>query len=101
MSWPLVPASEIMVKRGGSLNPAKFPEETFELLSIPAFDKDKPEILKGAEIGSSKNCIEPGDVLLSKIVPHIRRCWVVPEKGDYRQIGSGEGIIFRLLLYTS
>ncbi len=95
MSWPLVPASEIMVKRGGSLNPAKFPEETFELLSIPAFDKDKPEILKGAEIGSSKNCIEPGDVLLSKIVPHIRRCWVVPEKGDYRQIGSGEWIIFR------
>lgn len=95
MSWPLVPASEIMVKRGGSLNPAKFPDETFELLSIPAFDKNKPEILKGAEIGSSKNCIEPRDVLLSKIVPHIRRCWVVPEKGGYRQIGSGEWIIFR------
>ncbi|OJH08051.1 MAG: hypothetical protein AOY29_11150 [Alcanivorax borkumensis] len=84
-----------MVKRGGSLNPAKFPDETFELLSIPAFDKNKPEILKGAEIGSSKNCIEPRDVLLSKIVPHIRRCWVVPEKGGYRQIGSGEWIIFR------
>lgn len=95
MSWALVPASELMVKRGGSLNPAKFPDETFELLSIPAFDKNQPEILKGSEIGSSKSCIEPGDVLLSKIVPHIRRCWIVPTKSDYRQIGSGEWIIFR------
>lgn len=95
MSWSSVPAAELMVKRGGSVNPGKFLDETFELLSIPAFDKNKPEILKGSEIGSSKSCIEPGDVLLSKIVPHIRRCWVVPAKGEHRQIGSGEWIIFR------
>ena len=95
MSWSSVPAAELMVKRGGSVNPSKFPDETFELLSIPAFDKNEPEILKGSEIGSSKSCIEPGDVLLSKIVPHIRRCWVVPMKGEHRQIGSGEWIIFR------
>jgi type I restriction enzyme S subunit len=91
----MVTASELILKRGGSVNPSKFPEETFELLSIPAFDKNEPEILLGSEIGSSKSCIEPGDVLLSKIVPHIRRCWVVPEKSEYRQIGSGEWIIFR------
>ena len=85
-----------MLKRGGSINPAKFPEETFELLSIPACDKEQPEILKGNEIGSSKCCVQPDDVLLSKIVPHIRRCWIVPSpSGDYRQIGSGEWIIFR------
>ena len=95
MAWPMVTASELILKRGGSVNPSKFPEETFELLSIPAFDKNEPEILLGSEIGSSKSCIEPGDVLLSKIVPHIRRCWVVPEKSEYRQIGSGEWIIFR------
>ena len=95
MTWPMVTASELILKRGGSVNPSKFPEETFELLSIPAFDKNEPEILLGSEIGSSKSCIEPGDVLLSKIVPHIRRCWVVPEKSEYRQIGSGEWIIFR------
>ena len=95
MTWPTVSASELILKRGGSVNPSKFPEETFELLSIPAFDKNEPEILLGSEIGSSKSCIEPGDVLLSKIVPHIRRCWVVPEKTEYRQIGSGEWIIFR------
>lgn len=95
MTWSVVPAAELMVKRGGSVNPIKFPDEIFELLSIPAFDKGEPEILKGSDIGSSKSCIEPGDVLLSKIVPHIRRCWIVPKKSIPRQIGSGEWIIFR------
>lgn len=96
MSWPTVPAAELMLKRGGSVNPANYPDETFELLSIPAFDRGEPEIVKGKAIGSSKSCVQPNDVLLSKIVPHIKRCWVVPApQGTYRQIGSGEWIIFR------
>ncbi|MBP1119563.1 MULTISPECIES: restriction endonuclease subunit S [Pseudomonas] len=96
MSWSTVPAAELMLKRGGSVNPANFPDETFELLSIPAFDKGEPEIVEGKAIGSSKSCVQPNDVLLSKIVPHIKRCWVVPARqGTYRQIGSGEWIIFR------
>lgn len=96
MSWATVPAAELMVKRGGSVNPANYPDETFELLSIPAFDKGVPEIVEGKAIGSSKSCVQPDDVLLSKIVPHIKRCWVVPApQGTYRQIGSGEWIIFR------
>ena len=53
------------------------------------------EIVEGRNIGSSKKCIEPNDILLSKIVPHIRRCCVVPPKGKYRQIASGEWIQFR------
>ena len=95
MSWTTVPASELMVKRGGSINPSKHPEEVFDLLSIAAFDTGEVEVLQGSEIGSSKSCVEPNDVLLSKIVPHIRRCWVVPARGPNRQIGSGEWIIFR------
>jgi len=96
VSWPTVPAAELMLKRGGSVNPANYPDETFELLSIPAFDKGEPEIVEGKAIGSSKSCVQPNDVLLSKIVPHIKRCWVVPApQGTYRQIGSGEWIIFR------
>lgn len=85
-----------MLKRGGSVNPANYPDETFELLSIPAFDKGEPEIVEGKAIGSSKSSVQSNDVLLSKIVPHIKRCWVVPAPtGAYRQIGSGEWIIFR------
>lgn len=95
MILPTVLAENVILKRGGSVNPARFSTETFELLSIPAFDKGVPEITKGSEIGSSKSCVEPNDVLLSKIVPHIRRCWVVPQKSNYRQIASGEWIIFR------
>ncbi|WP_045858545.1 restriction endonuclease subunit S [Teredinibacter purpureus] len=95
MSWPTILASEAMLKRGGSVNPSKFPDEVFDLLSIPAFDRGKVDVLEGAEIGSSKSCVEPNDVLLSKIIPHVKRCWVVPKKGVNRQIGSGEWIIFR------
>lgn len=86
---------EFMVKRGGSVDPSKFKNEIFELLSIPAYDAGKPEILEGERIGSSKKVVIPRDVLLSKIVPHIRRCWIVPRCKEYRQIASGEWIQFR------
>jgi type I restriction enzyme, S subunit len=86
---------EFMVKRGGSVDPGKFKNESFELLSIPAYDEGKPEILEGERIGSSKKVVKPSDVLLSKIVPHIRRCWIVPRRKKYRQIASGEWIQFR------
>ena len=78
-----------------NLTPAQFPEEKFDLLSIPAYDIGSPEVALGSEIGSSKQLVCPGDVLISKIVPHIRRVWVVPENGGRRQIASGEWIVFR------
>ncbi|GJL63045.1 MAG: hypothetical protein NPIRA04_16990 [Nitrospirales bacterium] len=86
---------EFTVKGGGSIDPRKFKNEIFELFSIPAFDKGTPEIVDGASVGSAKKVIEPNDILLSKIVPHIRRCWVVPQAKAYRQIASGEWIQFR------
>ena len=86
---------DFMVKRGGSVDPRKFKNEIFELLSIPAFDQGSPEITEGESIGSAKKVVAQNDVLLSKIVPHIRRCWVVPKNRGYRQIASGEWIQFR------
>jgi type I restriction enzyme S subunit len=86
--------STLMVKRA-SLNPAKYPDEKFELYSIPAYDAGKPEVVKGLAIGSSKKCVEENDVLLSRIVPHIRRAWVVGKYDTFRKIGSGEWIIFK------
>jgi type I restriction enzyme, S subunit len=81
--------------KGGSVDPSKHSDETFELFSIPAYDRGETDILPGSEIGSSKKLFQPNDVLLSRIVPHIRRCWIVPEGKDLRQIGSGEWIVFR------
>lgn len=95
MNWQFVPLGEFAVKRGGSVNPAKYGDETFELLSIPAYDRGTADICLGSEIGSSKKCVKPNDVLLSRIVPHIRRSWVVSESKGCRQIASGEWIQFR------
>lgn len=91
----IVGLDEVIAKRNGSVDPAKFSEEVFELLSIPAFDSGKPEITVGAEIGSTKQVVQDGDVLLSKIVPHIRRAWVVKPITNHRLIASGEWIVFR------
>jgi len=95
MKWPLVKLSELMSGRGTSVDPSRFPDEEFALFSVPAYDSQIPDRALGKEIGSSKQRVEPGDILLSKIVPHIRRAWIVPEADDRRQIGSSEWIIFR------
>lgn len=86
---------DFMVERGGSVNPVKFPKEQFELYSIPAHDRDGFELARGAEIGSSKRIVHPGDILVSKIVPHIQRARIVGPIGDHRQIASTEWIAFR------
>ena len=91
----MVPLEELMAARQGSVNPLNFADETFELYSIPAFDSRKPEVLKGRDIGSTKQVVQSQDVLLSKIVPHIRRSWIVGPASNFRQIASGEWIVFR------
>lgn len=91
----MLPLEELMAKRAGSVDPSKFPEEQFDLYSIPAFDKGCHEVVAGSEIGSTKQVVEPNDVLLSKIVPHIRRSWVVGQSNGRRMIASGEGLVFR------
>jgi type I restriction enzyme S subunit len=87
---------ELMPQEGrSSVNPVDYPGELFELLSIPAYDRGSAEIALGSEIGSTKQAVQPGDVLLSKIVPHIRRAWVVEPSAGSRQIASSEWIVFR------
>ena len=77
------------------VNPAKLPDEAFDLYSLPAYEGRVPESVLGSQIGSSKAILEPGDTVLCKIVPHIRRAWVIPEAGSNRQLGSGEWIVLR------
>jgi type I restriction enzyme S subunit len=86
---------ELMAKRTGSVDPSKYQDEVFDLYSIPAFDSGTPEVIAGSAIGSTKQVVEPNDVLLSKIVPHIRRTWVVGQDRGRRLIASGEWIVFR------
>lgn len=92
--WIITKLGLIMKTGTGSVNPANFPDEEFDLYSIPAYDLRTPEKLKGSNIGSSKKIVQENDVLLSRIVPHIQRSWIVGAFEGRRQIGSGEWIIF-------
>lgn len=90
-----VALEELMAAKSGSVDPSKYRNEMFDLYSIPSFDRGKPDVVAGSEIGSAKQVVEPGDVLLSRIVPHIRRAWVVGDCRGRRIIASGEWITFR------
>lgn len=90
-----VALGDLMATKTGAVDPSKYAVETFDLYSIPAYDRGEPEVARGSAIGSSKQIVEPHDVLLSKIVPHIRRTWVVGEDRGRRLIASGEWIVFR------
>jgi type I restriction enzyme S subunit len=92
---PFVELGGLMSRKPGSINPAMHKDQTFELYSIPSYESREPEIQPGSAIGSSKQVVQPNDVLVSKIVPHIRRAWVVGPKGGHQQIASGEWIPFR------
>jgi len=93
--YPLAPVGRFMKEGVKTVDPRISPDELFELWSIPAFDAGRPELLRGGEIGSQKKLVTPGDVLLSRIIPHIRRGWVVSENaGGRRQVASTEWIVF-------
>ncbi len=91
----MVTLCDLMPDRVESLDPAKYPDEMFDLYSIPSHDQGEPEVCRGADIGSTKKLVRPGDILLSRIVPHIRRVCIVGPERSRRQIASGEWIVFR------
>ena len=93
--YDLVPVGRFLRPKVKSIDPRNTPDEIFELWSIPAFDAGRPEILPGRDIGSAKKAVYPEDILLSRIIPHIRRAWVVKEDpNNRRQIASTEWLVF-------
>ena len=93
--WMEVGFEELNNFRSSTINPADTPEEVFELYSVPVFPTKRPEIVRGAEIGSTKQSVAPEDVLVCKINPRINRVWKVMPKTDKRQIASSEWIVMR------
>jgi type I restriction enzyme S subunit len=79
----------------GSLVPD--PHLEYELYSVPTFPTGSPERLFGAEIGSNKRPVQPGDVLLCKINPRINRVWMVAEPANGQpQLASTEYLVLRV-----
>lgn len=93
--WAPTAVGAALVKRAGTIDPSKHPDETFDLYSVPAYERGVPDVLQGSSIGSSKQIVQPGDVLLCRIVPHIRRAWIVGPGRGRRIIASGEWMVFR------
>lgn len=93
--YEFVPVGNFLREDVESVDPRQSPKEVFDLWSIPAHDNGTPEIVTGAEVGSHKKLVKPGDVLLSKIVPHIQRSRVVDNPDANRRIiASTEWIVF-------
>lgn len=95
LGWETISLEELGMARTSSIDPSLFPNERFELFSVPSYSSLAPERPLGSEIGSTKQTVEPGDVMVCKIVPHINRVWVVPPRGEFRQIASSEWIVIR------
>jgi type I restriction enzyme, S subunit len=93
--WMKLPLGEVNEFSSNTINPAAHPDELFELYSVPSFPTGKPERLLGSEIGSTKQTVTTGDVLISKINPRINRVWTVGPKATEEQIASSEWIGFR------
>ncbi|MGA0557877.1 restriction endonuclease subunit S [Larkinella sp. VNQ87] len=77
------------------IDPARQPEEVFEVYSVPAFPTRQPELLSGATIGSIKQIVAPDDILICKINPRINRVWKVAPRTGFVQIASSEWMVLR------
>ena len=94
-SWIWSTVNEINMYNSKNVDPAKQKENTFELYSVPIFPTNTPEIIKGEKIGSAKQSVENGDVLLCKINPKINRVWFVKNRTENTMIASSEWIVIR------
>src|SRR5438132_9952686 len=84
----------VRVDRSRRATPMLHPNQRYELWSVPGFAKSKPEVVLGSEIGSDKQTVSPGTVLVCKINPRINRIWVVTTRQEGEQIASTEWIPF-------
>jgi len=89
VTWQTVPLGELYVRRG-TVSPRS--GSSYSLYSVPSYETGAPEFLDGGGIGSAKQRVRPGDVLLCRIVPHIRRAWVVSDH-EAETIASTEWIV--------
>jgi len=92
--WVELTLGEVAVDRTGTIDPRKYPDELFELYSVPSFPSGSPQVILGLDIGSHKQTVERETVLLCGINPRINRVWVVSGDTPYRKIASTEWIAF-------
>lgn len=92
--WSHAIPGDFRRKHAATFNPAVASDEEYELWSIPSHACGAPEVVATENIGSNKQCVAPGDVLISRINPRLNRTWVVGDKWDFAQIASTEWVVF-------
>ena len=93
--WSVGSFSQVNIFASETIDPSNFPDQMFELYSVPNFEAGVPEIICGKEIGSSKQSVRENDVLVCKINPRINRVWIAGHITSYRILASSEWIVFR------
>jgi len=89
--WRWVRLGDITTLIKNKIDPRKFPEELFTLYSFPAYDAgQKPEVVRGSKIGSTKTIVQPGTVLFARLNPRIPRVWLVGEEHVGKAVASTE-----------
>ncbi len=92
--WTVGKVSDLATLHRGAVNPGDFPAETFDHLSLPAFDNGRiPKAELGSAIMSNKFTVTPNSVLLSKLNPHIPRIWLPDLHASRRSVCSTEFMV--------
>jgi type I restriction enzyme S subunit len=92
--WRVATVSALASASRESLDPRLYPEEEFDLYSLPAFDAGRmPSIETGSRIKSTKLKVPPGSVLVSKLNPRIPRVWWPQPLGSRPAIASTEFVV--------
>lgn len=94
INWTRIPLSLLTKKMAESFSIKNERNRLVELYSVPSFENGKPDVLKVSEIGSNKQYVNVGDVIISKINPRLNRVWKVFEHSDHEKIASTEWIVF-------
>jgi type I restriction enzyme S subunit len=90
--WETYPIGDFFTEGLKSINAPDTPNQTYELWSVPSFETGAPEIVTGAQVGSTKRELRDGTILLGKINPHLNRIWVVSRRTNHPMIASQEWI---------
>ena len=94
--WTCGLFGELNQHHNKSEDPMASPEKEYELYSVPIYETGRPEFLLGKAIGSTKQLVSKGEVLLCKINPHLNRSWVVSHyRKELKCIASSEWLVFR------
>lgn len=71
-------------------------QTSYELYSVPAFRRFRPETLRGAEIASPKHPVVAGDLLLCKLDLKTSRAWTVQRSATgLGQLAATEYLVLR------